>query len=211
MDRNEANEKMWKILDTITEFPQTEESTQQFIEVLVDGFTLGLDILVYGIVTENDGEEYANPIVHELDITAFDERDPDATCMFCYTNRKYAEAFDNDEEVQNSVPTIINDGKNDGSMPYIYINKPSCISAGIGYLLDMSLAFGVDEEYIEELKLMKEEVGPDPLDQLFDDDLTDKTDFLIFNYDTDRQFVISVAKLADAVMQRMEETEENCE
>lgn len=200
-----TNEMLWKELDDITALPQTEENTDRFINLLVDGIALGLDTLIYGVVTETDGKEYANPLGSDFDITIFGERNPKANCIFCFTDRKYAQGMDNDSDVQNAVPPVVDPGdESTGQQPYIYINQPSCITAGIEYLLDISLALDYDEDYINDLK----ENGDDrPLSEMFSDDYA-VLDYMIFNPETDRQYVISFKRFAEIFMSRAEECDE---
>lgn len=208
MENRVTSEMLWERLDELAAYPQTEESTEYFMDLLVDGMALDLDILVYGIITEEDGVEYVNPLESDFDITVFGERNPSARCIFCFTDRKYAEGMDNDSEVQEAVPPIIVPGdESQGQQPMLYINKPSCIPANIEYLLDTSFAFGYDEEYINEVR---ERAEDHPLNGLFSDDYA-ATDYMLFNVGTERQFVISFEKLAEVVTARMEECEGDAE
>lgn len=166
-----TNELLWKRLDVLTRRPQSKENTARFVDLLVEGFAQDLEILMYGYISSGrDGDDRIYPLWRTGDVTEFGITHKKVVSFCCFTDRRYARRFDQNSEVQKAAVTKMYDGKGDeGPMPYLFINLPSCIETNIAYMVEALFCADID------------------------------ADFLLFNSGTDSEYAISVHALLEAI------------
>lgn len=98
-----TNKQFWQKLDRITKQPQNVETTEQFVDTLIDGWRAGLTLPIYGVVVKSDDELNVQPIC----MSGVGKDGEPVESVICFTNEKYLKALDDLNVMVDELPDSV--------------------------------------------------------------------------------------------------------
>lgn len=98
-----TDKQFWQKLDRITKNPQNVETTEQFINTLIDGWRAGLKLPIYGVVVKNGDELNVQPIF----MSGVGKDGETVESVICFTNEKYLKALEDLDGMVDEFPDSV--------------------------------------------------------------------------------------------------------